>query len=359
MSNFTITFLMPEVASLPMGGYKVLFEHANRFVRDGYQICFVLPTSLIVNDATTKKVIQKWLRFFLYYFIKNFRPTGWFKIEKGVKFKLVPSLAQVYIPKSKIYVATALQTAYYLNDYKTIAAKLYFIQGYEYWGMGYEKLHESYHFDMTKIVVSNYLKSIVEQYSERVIVIPNGFDFEQFKAFIPYQQRNRYHICTMYHPEPLKGFLDTIKAIEIVKQKYTQIKLYVFGTILKKFDQDYIEYVQNPSTDILCELYNNSSIFVGASHSEGWGLTVGEAMACSCAIVCTDTGGYLEMAKNNITALVSHVGNIEDLANNIIRLIEDDTLRMTIAKNGNESIQSYTWEKSYELFKAEILKCQS
>lgn len=75
--------------------------------------------------------------------------------------------------------------------------------------------------------------------------------------------------------------------------------------------------------------YNEAAVFVGPSHSEGFCLTPPEAMMCGCAVACTDIGGYTVCCKHDRTALVSPVRNPERLAENIIRLIEDDDLRFT------------------------------
>ena len=54
------------------------------------------------------------------------------------------------------------------------------------------------------------------------------------------------------------------------------------------------------------------------------------------------------MAKDGETALVSPIENAVALAQNIIRLIEDDVLRCRIAKNGNEFIKQFNWDIAYK-----------
>ena len=60
------------------------------------------------------------------------------------------------------------------------------------------------------------------------------------------------------------------------------------------------------------------------------------------------------MATDGETALVSPVRDVEALATNIIRLIEDDNLRFRIAEAGNRNIQQFTWENAYSKLKALI-----
>jgi glycosyltransferase involved in cell wall biosynthesis len=74
-------------------------------------------------------------------------------------------------------------------------------------------------------------------------------------------------------------------------------------------------------------------------------------MICGCAVVCTDCKGYLEMATNGENALVVPVGDAEKMAQAIIKLISNDTLRITIAENGRKSIQQFKWDNSFIEFK--------
>lgn len=48
--------------------------------------------------------------------------------------------------------------------------------------------------------------------------------------------------------------------------------------------------------------------------------------------------------------------DVESLADNIIRLIEDPDLRCRLAVNGNVNIKQYTWGRSYEQLKRILLK---
>ena len=63
------------------------------------------------------------------------------------------------------------------------------------------------------------------------------------------------------------------------------------------------------------------------------------------------------MAIDGETALVSPVGDSEAMANNIIRLIEDEELRYRIANDGYQFIQRFTWEESYHKLKSMFESC--
>ena len=62
------------------------------------------------------------------------------------------------------------------------------------------------------------------------------------------------------------------------------------------------------------------------------------------------------MAEDGKTALLSPIYDIEALANNISKLIEDNSLRKRIAYNGNNNIQKFSWNNSYTQIKNLIIK---
>ena len=71
-----------------------------------------------------------------------------------------------------------------------------------------------------------------------------------------------------------------------------------------------------------------------------------EAMACRCALVTADTGGCLDFAINEKTALVSSSRDIEGLYKNIVRLLDDKALLESISQNGYDKISEFDWRKS-------------
>ncbi|MGI6220005.1 MAG: glycosyltransferase family 4 protein [Bacteroidaceae bacterium] len=356
-----ILFLLPGGAGAPVGGVKVVLEYANRLVADGYEVGVVYPSYCrglhwIGIFLYCKAVI----RFLAYFLIKRYSCRTWFPLDARVKEYWVWSLDERWVPKADVYVATAVQTAYYLTRYKKVSSnlKFYLIQGFEDWGnSNREYLLNSYHFPLHKFVIANWLRKIIEKENESCTLIPNGFDFSQFHITIPLEKRKRYKVCMLYHKSQGKGCADGFKALEIVKRRCSDLRVTLFGVPSRPEGlPEWYEYYQRPSREVHTRLYNEAAIFLGTSHSEGWGLTVGEAMACGCAVVCTDNPGYLEMAEDGKTALVAPVADYVALANNILRLMKDDALRVRIAYEGNKNILRFTWDSSYSILREEIEK---
>ena len=350
-----IVFLLPNNASKPVGGVKVVLEYANRLAADGFDV-------ELVYGAYTR-----WMTFGLihdiYYLwlLAHQKLTGsyrphWFPLDSRVKQRLVWSHARYHYPKDAIVVATAVDSAWYLNHYSLPKEqRYYFIQDFENWFVDDNFVRETYHYKMQKIVISRWLLKVVEDCGEKADLVPNGFDFHFFTLSTPIERRSPVEIIALYHTDKRKGLDVAFEAFRLVRERVPQLHVTLFGTPDRPEGlPEWIEYHQRPDKETFNRIYNRAAIFVGSSYTEGWGLTVGEAMQCGCAVACTDNKGYLEMAKDGVTALVSPVGDARKLADNIVRLATDDALRHSIARQGNAFIQGLDIEVSYRKFKCAL-----
>ena len=151
----SITFILPRTGENPIGGFKVIYEYGNRLIERGCKVNYVYG---IVSRKDVKGILAigyKLLRFFRYLkykYFKSFKPDSWFKTDKRSNHILVYSLSETNIPKSDVVIASSWATAYWLNDYKNIKQeqKFYFIQHFEDWHGGYDKVIKSWRMDLQK-----------------------------------------------------------------------------------------------------------------------------------------------------------------------------------------------------------------
>ena len=353
-----IVFLLPRSSREPIGGFKVVFEYANRLAADGFKVEIVYPR---INDQRQFDTIHTLLygQNFIYKKLTGKYKTRWFALDKRIKQRWVWRLDNCKLGPNDTIVATSVETAFSLqrNKSKTHNQRtFYFIQDFENWSYTDEQVFESYRLPMQKLVVSRWLQQVITTCGEKAVWIPNGFDFSYFQLTTPPAQRNKYTLVCMYHQDARKDLPTAFKAMAKVKEKYPQLHITMFGAYPPPALPAGYAYHQRPNKALFNAIYNEAAIYVAASKIEGWGLTIGEAMQCGCAVACTDNKGYLEMAHHETTALVSAVGDAEALAHNIIRLIEDDALRERIARTGNTFIHGMDIHQSYHQLKEELTR---
>jgi glycosyltransferase involved in cell wall biosynthesis len=150
----------------------------------------------------------------------------------------------------------------------------------------------------------------------------------------------------MFSSDRCKGSEDALKAIDAAKKAHPDLRAVLFGIPPRTAEiPRWMEYHQNPPQERLVrDIYNSSSAFLCGSWSEGFALPPLEAMACGCAVVSTDCGGNRDYAEHEKTALLSPPRNPELLAQNLLRLLDDDALRLRLAKAGVERVRDFTWE---------------
>ena len=180
-----ILFLLPGIANSPIGGYKVVYEYANRLVENGYDVSVAYPAYMHVESDSAimrfLRICKAVLRFLYCRITKKHSCRNWFGLDKRVKELMTCTLLEKHCPVADIYVATSVHTAYYLNEYKRPCRRFYLIQHYESWGgITDAQLRRTYSFPLKKIVISQWLYDIVSKYNPDCTLIPNGFDFDFF-----------------------------------------------------------------------------------------------------------------------------------------------------------------------------------
>lgn len=343
-----ITFIVPNIEI--SGGMKAVFEFANHLHQRGYDVTVVYP--LLPMRSGGKWYSPGVMLSRGFGVIRNLRmgkSVGWFDVKARVI--RVPTLAERHIPCADIVVATWWETAYFVSGYnRDRGEKFCLVQHYEIWGGPTEDVDRSYRLGLRNIVNSIWLKEILEGLGAEVeTLILHAPDLEQFYPEDERKDNGRIRILMPYRNIEWKGIEDGIKAFEIAREKHPEIQLVMFGPDSGKDVPQYAEFHKNPSNDRLRKIYNSCDIFLFPSRKEGFGMPPMEAMACRCAVVTTNVGAVPDYTIPGETALVSPPNSPELLAENILRLVEDEQLRNHISERGyNHIINNFSWAKSAE-----------
>lgn len=357
-----VAFLLPATSRTPIGGYKVFYGYANALAADGYVVSIVhsfigsgWPRTLAwprVRDAARTLLRSFWHRLRGWH-----RAPPWFSLDSRVRFRVAWSLSESRLPPADFYLVSNARTVAAAHRFRSIPPErlIHFVQGHETWALPPAELDALYRSPVRKIAISGWLAREIEKAGGSATVIPNAIDTTRFRIDVLPGEREAHCVGMLFHTAAVKDVDTGFRALQLAKAREPRLRARLFGAEPMNRDlPDWISYVRNPSPQQLLDFYNGIAVFLGTSLQEGWGLPVGEAMACGAAVVCTDNDGYAEMAIDGRTAKVVPAGDAERMADALLELVHDDAERIRLARAGHDHIQSFTWARSVALLEAQL-----
>ena len=188
---------------------------------------------------------------------------------------------------------------------------------------------------------------------ERITVIPNGIDIENFKPSSDSKTLDFKIVTTASSDIPLKGLRHLILALPRVLREYPLTRLTVIGKSPKKSKlnkliddlnlEDKITFKSGISENEIVDIYHDSDIAVIPSLYEGFGFGAGEAMACGVPLISTDSGGLKQVIGES--ALKIEPGSVQQIEESIIKLFNEEETRNELSKKGRERMEElFDWE---------------
>ncbi len=354
----TIAFALPPFSSKPVGGFRVVYEYANRLVERGHEVTIVH----ILELSDSEPGIYRRLRTGAGRVRKAFSPPRlwWQALDERVKVLHLPRRLLDRLLDADAIVATAWITARPVLEYPSSkGAKFYLVQDFDPWIASKDLLEETWRWPLKKITVSNWLRQKVLASGAspgEVANIPVAIDHSRFRMTKGIGDRPR-RIAMLYGTSGYKTPEVGLRALEIARAQCTGLRATVFGHEPRPSQMpSWIDYRRDVPEEDLVQIYNDSRIYVCCSQAEGFALPPAEAAACGCAIVSTDCGGIREYAEPENTALLSPPNDSQALADNIARALTNEELRQGLARAAQQRIQGFTWKRSTDLLESFILK---
>ena len=156
-------------------------------------------------------------------------------------------------------------------------------------------------------------------------------------------------ICLVARKHPLKGlqtFIDAYHKLPLeIEDRIASVTL-ISHDDLSGYDTAGMRIVKPASDYDIATAYSSSDIFISTSWWEGFGLPPLEAMACGCAVICSNSGGVNEFVVTGENCLTFEPKDEDALIKAIMRLANDEALRKSLALHGVETAEKFRWEES-------------
>lgn len=349
--NITLIIASPDMT----GGSRVCAIYAKKLQDRGHKINVVSPKKkLLTLKEQLKRVI---------------RGSGWLTTTEQIQnhFELLgvdlafleatrPITARD-LPDADVVIATWWETAEWvakLPDSKGV--KVYFIQHHElHQWQPVERVKQTYRLPFHKITISNWLMNLMQSnYQDSVVsLVPNSVDTELF--FAPAKgKQEKPTLGFLFSHTRFKGVETALKVIEHVKIAVPELRVLCFGN--SKPDKylslpAYFEFEYNPEQERIRHIYGQCDLWLCCSESEGFGLTILEAMACRCPGVSTKCGGpedIIHHGKNGFLCNVGDVASLSDAVTRVLNLSGQEWRALSDAALATAT--RYSWEDATELF---------
>ncbi len=216
------------------------------------------------------------------------------------------------------------------------------------------------------VTVSNYSATraslLYKLDKKKIRVVPNGVDPEKFQPMTktPTLRRNlglsnSQIILFVGRLIPRKGLNFLVEAAKkIVRERSETLFVIVGNGPLRNSLESQItryglsrnfRFLGDAKEDLLPSLYNCADVFAFPSIQEGQGIALLEAQASAKPVVAFNVGGVNEAIREGTTGLLVERGKSDKLADAILGLLSDSSLRSKMGKEGREFVlANYTWD---------------
>lgn len=212
------------------------------------------------------------------------------------------------------------------------------------------------------ICVSDAIKNILQKdikKPERAITIHSGIDTERFaKTDNPPSLRTLVGASKtsqlVGNASALadhKDYPTFLKTAQLLINQHVSIEwhfvIFGAGELLNELQEMAITFgIQNQVhflgfREDLPTLLPQLDLFLFTSKTEGLGTTLLDAIACKVPIVATNAGGVSEIIINNKTGLLCPVGEVQQLANSVFKLMSNNTLKTTLVDEAIQHLNNF------------------
>lgn len=202
------------------------------------------------------------------------------------------------------------------------------------------------------VVPSGYLVDVFARYGLRAQSIANVVELERF----PYRARTASQpvFLTNRHHEPLYNVPCALRAFAIIQDRRPDARFIVAGDgsqrpalerLAREFGLRNIEFVGRVSTDEMARLHAEAGVCLNASDIDNMPVSIIECLSSGLPVVTTDAGGIPYIVRDGETALIVPRNDCTALAEAALRVVDDPSLAVRLARNGRDACNAFRWSQ--------------
>ncbi len=190
-------------------------------------------------------------------------------------------------------------------------------------------------------------------YPEKIHRIYNGLDLNLFRFNQSAERTNK--IVAVGRLVPKKGFAHLVDACRILADKHVDFTCDIIGH--GELESDLRNQIERLSLgnqvtligpqpqNVVREMISSSAVFAAPciigpdGNRDGLPTVITESLALGTPCISTDVTGIPEIIRHQETGILVEQGSASALANSMLRLLTDQGLRLSLAKNARELVE--------------------
>ena len=196
-------------------------------------------------------------------------------------------------------------------------------------------------------------------------VIPNFIDLQRF------QKQKKEHFKRAICPHGEKLLIHTsnfrkVKRVDIVIELFAKLKEHIPAKLLLIGDGPERNHIEDAchtlgiyddvrflgKLEAVEEVLSVGDLFLMPSEKESFGLAALEAMASGVPVISSNTGGLSEVNLQGESGFLSNVANVSEMAQNAIKILEDDEVLLRFKKRAKEVAKKFDTKNIVPLYEA-------
>ena len=338
-----------------MGGAEVFtYENAKRWVKAGHEV--TLFTSQFPNCETEEvvdgvKIVRAGGKYMVYRRAKKYYGKYFSKEDYDVVIDEIntrPFLTPKFVNNGEKIVALIHQLAreywFYETPFPMSYIGYYFLEN---------RWLKNYVYVPTVTVSESTKRDLLNLGFTRIFVVSEGLNFTPLDEVA--EKESHPVIAYVGRLKRAKRPDHAIQGFRILKNTIPEAELWIIGDgyfkkDLEKTATDGVKFFGGLSDGERRDLVKKAWVLVNPSVREGFGLNVVEANALGTPCIAYDVAGLRDTVKNDDTGLLAKAGSVKDLADKIVTILKDDTLRERLSRNALEYSKKFDWDISAREF---------
>lgn len=198
-------------------------------------------------------------------------------------------------------------------------------------------------------------EELVKRYGledRRIEVIPSGVDCERYLPMVK-DESSKAKILICSRLEPRKNTIEALRALSKIGQNLFEATVVGEGSD-RRYLEEYarrhlpsVRFTGAVNEEELPLYYGSANIFISTSFSEGFGLSVLQALASGCAVIASKIPAHRELIENMVNGVI--YSTHDELVYMLNTLVNDPGLADRLGRNGRELALGYSFGKIAEM----------